>query len=91
MQRMVETHQFGPHRVVVLEHAGDEETMYSILVDDVLVTETPLPSPPRFEDVVRIYARSQGHDAAEDSKAAKAAEAAKDAKDAKDHDSRRAG
>lgn len=61
MERMVETHQFGPHRVVVMEHAGDEETTYFVVVDDVLVTETPLPFPPRFEDVVRIYARSQGH------------------------------
>lgn len=61
MERMVETHQFGPHHVVVIEHAGDEETTYSVVVDDVLVTEEPLPFPPRFEDVVRIYARSQGH------------------------------
>ena len=60
MERILETHDFGPHRVDVLERADDEGTTYVVLVDDVIVTDPPLPAPPRLEDVVRIYARSQG-------------------------------
>jgi hypothetical protein len=56
----LQTHRFGPHRVDVVEQAGDEETAYLVLVDDIVVTETPLPALPRLEDVVRIYAQSQG-------------------------------
>jgi hypothetical protein len=60
MERILETHDFGPHRVDILERADDEGTSYVVLVDDVIVTDPPLPAPPRLEDVVRIYARSQG-------------------------------
>ena len=60
MDRILETHDFGPHRVDILEHADDEGTSYVVLVDDVIVTDPPLPAPPRLEDAVRIYARSQG-------------------------------
>jgi hypothetical protein len=35
-------------------------TPYVVLVDDVVVTDPPLPARPRFEDVVRIYAKTQG-------------------------------
>ncbi len=60
MEKIVETHEFGPHRVDVLEHADDDGASYVVLVDDVIVTDPPLPAPPRFEDVVRIYAMSRG-------------------------------
>ena len=60
MERILETHDFGPHRVDILERADDEGTSYVVLVDDDIVTDPPLPTPPRLEDVVRIYARSQG-------------------------------
>ena len=59
MDRILQTHRFGPHRVDVVEQADDEETTYLVLVDDIIVTETPLPALPRFDDVVRIYAHSQ--------------------------------
>jgi hypothetical protein len=59
VERIVETHQFGPHRVAVLEHVEDEGISYSVLVDDRRITDPPLEYPPRFEDVVRIYAQSQ--------------------------------
>jgi hypothetical protein len=59
VERILETHEFGPHRVAVLERADDEGTAYVVLVDQVIVTD-PLPAPPRFEEVVRIYAASQG-------------------------------
>jgi hypothetical protein len=57
MERVLETYQFDRHKVDVLEHAGDDGTTYSILVDNLVVTESPLTVPPRFEDVVRIYDR----------------------------------
>jgi len=60
MERILQTHDFGPHRVDVLERVDDEGTSYFVLVDDVIVTDPPLSVHPRFEDVVRIYARSQG-------------------------------
>lgn len=59
MERVLQTHQFGPHRVDVLERADDEGTTYLLVVDDVVVTDQPLTEPPRFEDIVRVYARSQ--------------------------------
>lgn len=59
MERILETHQFGEHRVVVLEHVEDEGISYSVLVDSVPVTDL-LPEPPSFEDVVRVYARATG-------------------------------
>lgn len=60
MDRVIETHEFGPHRVVVVEHVGDDERSYSILVDDLAVTDPPMPEAPSFEDVVRIYTRVVG-------------------------------
>ena len=60
VERILETHHFGPHRVDILEHAGDEGTTYVVLVDGAVVTDAPLQAPPRFEDVVRIFAQSQG-------------------------------
>jgi hypothetical protein len=60
VERILETHRFGPHRVDVLEHADDEGTSYVVAVDGAVITDPPLEVPPRPEDVVRIYARSQG-------------------------------
>ena len=57
MERVLETYQFGRHKVDVLEHAGDGGSTYSVLVDNLVVTESPLSTPPRFEDVVRLYDR----------------------------------
>lgn len=56
MDRLVETHQFGRHRVDVVECFDDEGTVYQVLIDGALVTAPALPLAPRFEDVVRIYA-----------------------------------
>jgi hypothetical protein len=60
VERILQTHRFGPHRVDVLEQAGDEGTAYVVLVDGAIITDPPLEAPPRLEDVVRIYAESQG-------------------------------
>ena len=60
MEKILETHNFGPHQIDILERADDEGTDYVVLVDDVIVTDLPLPMPARFEEIVRIYAESQG-------------------------------
>lgn len=60
MGRILQTYRFGPHQVELAEHAEDDGTaVYCVLVDDVVVTDPPLDSIPRFEDMVRIYARSR--------------------------------
>jgi hypothetical protein len=59
VDRILETHSFGPHRVDVIEQAGDEGSAFVVLVDGVVVTDVPMQVPPRFEDVVRIYAQAQ--------------------------------
>jgi len=60
VEKILQTHRFGPHRVDVLEQAGDEGTTYVVVVDGAIITDPPLEVPPRLEDVVRIYAQSQG-------------------------------
>ena len=60
MDRRLETHRFGSHRVDVIEHVDDDGSSYVVLVDGAVLTDPPLERPPRMEDVVRIYARSQG-------------------------------
>jgi hypothetical protein len=60
VERILQTHRFGPHRVDVVEHAGEEGTTYVVLVDGAIITDPPLEAPPRLEDVVRIYTESQG-------------------------------
>lgn len=58
MDRIIETHTFGPHSVAVVEDVEDEGVGYLVLVDGQPVTEA-LPVPPTFEELVRIYARSE--------------------------------
>jgi hypothetical protein len=60
VERVLQTHEFGPHRVDILERADDEGTSYVVLVDDIVATDPPLPCPPSFEDVVRLYAAWAG-------------------------------
>lgn len=60
MDRILQTYRFGPHRLELAEHADDDgTTAYRVLVDDMVVTDPPLDSIPRFADMVRIYARSR--------------------------------
>ena len=60
MERILQTHRFGPHRVDVVEDFDDESTTYLFLVDDVIATDPPLEALPPFEEVVRIYAERPG-------------------------------
>lgn len=57
MPRILETHRFGSHHVSVLEDEENEGLTYRILVDGMTVTD-PLPEPPSFEDIVRVYSRT---------------------------------
>jgi hypothetical protein len=62
VKRLLQTHRFGSHEIGVIEDADEEGTTYLVLVDGAIVTDPPLQTPPRMEDVVRIYARSQRHE-----------------------------
>jgi hypothetical protein len=58
MDRILETHHFGPHRVDVIEFPDDEASgLVVIAVDGVVVTEPPLEGLPTEDEVVRTYAR----------------------------------
>ena len=60
MDRILSTYRFGPHRVDVVEAADDEGiAAYYVLVDQMVTPESPLLTPPRFEEVVRLYAAWQ--------------------------------
>lgn len=60
MERVLESFDFGPHRVDVVEMPDDEGGAYSVvLADGIVLSESPLASMPSFEDVVRIYSRWQ--------------------------------
>jgi hypothetical protein len=60
MERTLETHYFGWHQVDVVERVDEDGTSYVVMVDGAVATDPPLADPPGAEDVVRIYARSQG-------------------------------
>jgi hypothetical protein len=60
VDRILQRYRFGPHRVDLAEDADDDGTaVHRVLVDAMMVTDPPLDTVPRFEDMVRIYARSQ--------------------------------
>lgn len=60
MERVIQTHQFGPHRVDVVESMDDEGTAgYIVLADDIVLTDPMLQELPDLEEVVRVYAAWQ--------------------------------
>lgn len=60
MERVIQTHQFGPHRVDVVERADDEGIAgYIVLADDIVLTDPALQEPPDLEEVVHVYAAWQ--------------------------------
>ena len=60
MERVLQSHQLGPHRVDVVELADDEGGgLVTILIDDVAVTDPPLEAVPTADELMRIYARWQ--------------------------------
>jgi hypothetical protein len=60
MEKILATYQFGPHQVDVVEDLDDDgRENYLVLVDERVVTTTPMSTAPSMEDVVRIYAEYQ--------------------------------
>lgn len=47
MERRVQTHDFGSHRVEVVERVDDDGTTSIVLVDGAVVTDPPLQAVPR--------------------------------------------
>lgn len=60
MDRILESHTFGPHRVDVIEYPDDEASgLVVVAVDGVPVTDPPLEAIPTMDEVMRIYAAWQ--------------------------------
>jgi hypothetical protein len=60
MDRILESHQFGPHRVDVIDFPDDEGSgLVVVAVDGVIVTDPPLEAVPTIDEVMRIYATWQ--------------------------------
>jgi hypothetical protein len=60
MEKILATHHFGPHRVDVVEDVDDDgRENFAVLVDDRVVTTSPLDQAPTMEEVVRIYSEWQ--------------------------------
>ena len=60
MEKVLQSHWLGPHRVDVVELADDEGGgLVTILIDDVVVTDPPLEAVPTTDELMRIYARWQ--------------------------------
>ncbi|MCA1780905.1 MAG: hypothetical protein LC679_01675 [Intrasporangiaceae bacterium] len=56
---IIQRHQFGPHEIVVVEEADDDDTSYSVIVDGRAAADQPLGAPPSFEQIVWLYDRWQ--------------------------------
>ena len=56
MDRILQSHQLGPHRVDIVETADDDgqETVL-VIIDGMVVTEPPLTSVPDADEVMHIY------------------------------------
>jgi disulfide oxidoreductase YuzD len=60
MERILQSHQLGPHRVDVVESIDDDGQEYAmVVIDGAVVTDPPLTGVPSTDDVMRIYARWQ--------------------------------
>ena len=59
MERILQTEHFGPHRVDVIEYVEEEGPTYAVMIDDAMVTPSPLSEAPPLEEIVRIYAQWQ--------------------------------
>ena len=57
MDRVLESHALGPHRVDVVEYPDDEGGgLVAVLIDGVVVTDPPLDRAPTSDELMRIYA-----------------------------------
>jgi hypothetical protein len=57
MERILQSHQFGPHRVDIVDSLDDDGQEYVVLViDGAVVTDPPLTAVPDMDEVMSIYA-----------------------------------
>jgi hypothetical protein len=57
MERILQSHQLGPHRVDVVESLDDDGQEYVVVViDGAVVTEPPLTAVPDVDELMHIYA-----------------------------------
>ena len=60
MDRVLQSHQFGPHRLDVVDYPDDEGGgLVLVLIDDIVVTDPPLPQEPTVDEIMHIYATWQ--------------------------------
>jgi hypothetical protein len=60
MDRVLESHHIGPHRVDVVQYPDDEGGGYVVvMIDGAVVTEPPLERMPSADELMRIYATWQ--------------------------------
>lgn len=57
MERILQSHQFGSHRVDIVDSLDDDGQEYVVLViDGAVVTDPPLMAVPDMDEVMNIYA-----------------------------------
>jgi len=60
MDRILESHRFGPHRVDVIDFPDDEPSgLVVVAVNGVIVTDPPLDALPAIDELMRIHATWQ--------------------------------
>ena len=56
MERILQSHQLGPHRLDVVESMDDDGQEYVLVViDGAVVTDPPLTAVPKADEVMHIY------------------------------------
>jgi hypothetical protein len=57
MERILQSHQLGPHRVDVVESLDDDgQEFVVVIIDGAAVTEPPLTAVPTMDELMHIYA-----------------------------------
>jgi hypothetical protein len=60
MDRVLQSHQIGPHRVDVMDYPDDEGgALVVVAIDGAVVTDPPLEAVPSADEIMRIYATWQ--------------------------------
>jgi hypothetical protein len=60
MERILQSHQLGPHRVDIVEFLDDDgQEFVVVVIDGAVVTDPPLTAVPDADDVMHIYATWQ--------------------------------
>lgn len=57
MDRVLQSHRLGPHKLAVVEYPDDEGgSLVVVMIDGMVVTEPPLESVPTADELMRMYA-----------------------------------